>query len=178
MKPSQLQHVRIDSLRNASLRWGALAILVLTALTLFAVPASAKGAIHVSGSSRVPVDGECTAPPAGFEEFVDFTMVIQGDLQGCWYTSIAWGHQAPNGRYTEAGREVFVGTINGTAGSFSTVYIFSALYDADGNELSGGCIHPIVRGYGGLSSASGVITFRDVIGDPNKIANMSGVVRY
>lgn len=162
----------------ASLRGGGFAILLVAVLTLFASSVSAKGSIAVSGSSRFPEAGECTTPPAGFETFVDFTMVLEGDLEGCWYTSIAHGHLQPNGRYVEVGREVFVGTIKGTAGSFSTVYVFTALYDADGNEVSGGCVHPIVRGYGGLSSASGVITFRDVIGDPGRIANMSGVVRY
>ena len=36
----------------------------------------------------VDVAGDCGAPPSGFEEFTDFTMVMTGDLEGCWYSRI------------------------------------------------------------------------------------------
>ncbi|MGD9935577.1 MAG: hypothetical protein AB7T37_17915 [Dehalococcoidia bacterium] len=172
-----------SALRSLPYAHRAVAIaLIVVATSLLAVPtASAKGPTHVSGFSIAPEPGACSAPPPGFEAFTDFTMQLHGDLEGCWYTSISYSHMQSNGRYNEFGREVFVGTVNGVPGSFSTVYWFNALYDTQtGAELSGGCVHPIVRGYDGLAGVSGVILFSDVIDDDpdGPIANMSGSVRF
>ena len=72
---------------------------------------------------------------------------MSGSLDGCWYTDAVWfkdfGHP---GLYLEVGQELFVGTVNGKSGSFTTKYVFEAKLGADGLEVSGQCQHPIVRG--------------------------------
>ncbi len=58
---------------------------------------------------------------------------------------------------------MFVGTVNGTSGSFTTKYVFEAKLGADGLEVSGQCQHAIVRGKDGLQGISGLILFTDIV---------------
>ena len=67
------------------------------------------------------------------------------------------------GLYLEVGQEMFVGTVNGKAGSFTTKYVFEAKLGADGFEVSGQCQHLIVRGKDGLRGISGLILFIDIV---------------
>ena len=137
---------------------------------LMAVFAPQAGATtnQLSGVGTFDSTGECTKPPAGFE---DFTMVMTGSLEGCWYTKIdtATDHGAPSGVYHETGREVFVGSLNGgPLGTFATNYKFESKWDPDvttGAELKGRCQHPIATGSGtdGFTGATGRVDFKDEV---------------
>ena len=76
--------------------------------------------------------GACPPPPVGYEDFTDFTQVMTGDLDGCWYTNIETtkDNGAPSGVYIESGKEIFVGSLNGGPdGTFSTTYKFESKWD-------------------------------------------------
>ncbi len=109
--------------------------LVLFALLagLMAVLAPQAGAAtdHLSGVGVFDTTGACTEPPAGYE---DFTMVMTGSLEGCWYTKIisATDNGIPSGVYQERGEEVFVGSLDaGPVGTFATTYKFTSKWDPD-----------------------------------------------
>lgn len=102
---------------------------------------------------------------------------MSGSVQGCWYTDVFWskdfGHP---GLYLEVGQELFVGTVNGKSGSFTTKYAFEATLGADGLEVSGQCQHPIVRGTGGLQGISGLLLFTDLVTPTEITYEYKGVV--
>ena len=147
--------------------------LVLFALVagLMAVAAAPAGAAtdHLSGVGVFDTTGACPEPPAGYEDFTDFTMVITGSLEGCWYTKIisATDNGIPSGVYQERGEEVFVGSLDGgPVGTFATTYKFTSKWDPDvstGSEVRGRCEHPIVAGSGtgGFEGATGRVDFKD-----------------
>ena len=112
---------------------GIATALALTAIAAPSVPVDAA-TTPVSGMFVFDDTGKCTAAPKGFDEL---TFVISGDLEGCWYTDVLWskdfGHP---GLYLEVGQELFVGTVNGESGSFTTKYVFEAKLGADGLEVS------------------------------------------
>ena len=97
---------------------------------------------------------------------------MTGSLEGCWYTDVVTSRQLSSGVYLETGKEVFFGTLNGSAvGSFRTTYRFESKWDPDaatGTEIRGRCQHPIVAGSGtgGFAGATGRVDFKDIIGDP------------
>lgn len=145
----------------------ATSVLAATALYGIASPAAAGGATQISGTANFADDDDCGDPPPGFADFDDFTLVLSGDLEGCWYTSIdsSKDNGAPSGVYQERGREVFVGTINGgEVGTFATEYHFTSKWDPDvgtGLEVHGRCQHPIVEGLGNFTGLSGRLDFKD-----------------
>ena len=97
---------------------------------------------------------------------MDFTMVMTGDLEGCWYTNIETARTTPSGMYLETGAEIFVGSLNGgPVGTFTTTYRFEAKFAPDGSEIHGRCQHPIVdgSGTGGFEGASGRLNFKDIV---------------
>jgi hypothetical protein len=116
----------------------------------------------VSGTAAFDPGGVCPDPVAPFDDYP--ALVLSGSLEGCWYTNVTWskdfGHP---GLYLEVGQELFVGTVNGKSGSFTTKYVFEAKLGADGLEVSGQCQHPIVRGNGGLQGISGLLLFTDIV---------------
>ena len=147
-------------------------------LVLFAVlaglmvvlPAQAGAATdRLSGVGVFDTTGACPEPPAGYEDFTDFTMVMTGSLEGCWYTKVvtATDNGSPSGVYQERGEEVFVGSLNGgPEGTFATTYKFTSKWDPDvstGSEVHGRCEHPIVAGSGtgGFEGATGRVDFKD-----------------
>jgi hypothetical protein len=94
--------------------------------------------------------------------------VLEGDLEGCWYTdTIETGKKMPSGVYIETGTETFVGctSVDGedTCGSFSTTYRFSNKFTASGEQIFGRCQHPIVAGSGtgDFEGATGRLDFKD-----------------
>ena len=145
-----------------------LTMLVSGMLVALSTPASAA-TTQISGVSHAATTGECGPPPAGFADFTDFTMVMTGDLEGCWYMKIETSKDngAPSGVYLESGREVFVGSLNGgPEGTFATTYKFESKWDPDvstGSEVHGRCQHPIVKGSGtgGFEGVSGRLDFKD-----------------
>jgi len=144
--------------------------LVLFALVagLMAVFAPQAGATtnQLSGVGIFDATGACPKPPAGFE---DFTMVMTGSLEGCWYTDIIGtkDNGTPSGLYQERGEEVFVGSLDGgPVGTFSTTYKFTSKWNPDvstGSEVRGRCEHPIGAGSGsgGFAGATGRVDFKD-----------------
>jgi hypothetical protein len=139
-----------------------LAVLVLGLTVAGASPVSAQTS-RVSGTAVSDTSGVCTDDvPSNFFDYPP--LVMSGSLEGCWYTDVFWfkdfGHP---GLYLEVGQEMFVGTVNGKSGSFTTRYVFEAKLGADGFEVSGQCQHPIVRGKDGLKGISGLILFTDIV---------------
>lgn len=149
-------------------------IVLLLAGSLLGAAAPAQAANRqISGGATLDpaTGGQCGAPPAGFEDFVDFApLVLVGSLDGCWYTNIdAFRDDIPSGVYLEQGREVFVGSLDGgPVGTFTTTYRFEGKFAPDGTEIHGRCQHPIVAGSGtgGLAGVTGLVLFKDIIGTP------------
>ncbi len=117
-----------------------------------------------------------------------FTMVMTGDLQGCWYTRSEpipeiKDNEQPSGIYQERGEEMFVeyeydddDNWKPTDNTFKTTYFFNSKYDPEfyikneegevvdyGVEVHGRCQHPIVEGSGTgrFSGATGWVFFKD-----------------
>lgn len=110
------------------------------------------GMTQLSGSGYFPIDTEvCDAADVG----ATYTVVLEGDLEGCLHTYVVDFECSPSGTYREMGRELFVGTYKGVPGSFETTYKFQAKYEGcaeDGSylgaEIKGRCQHPVVEGSG------------------------------
>ena len=117
-------------------------------------PVSAGGMTQVSGQGTAAGgdgQGECGGKTSLF------TLVLEGDLEGCWYTdTIPTMKETPSGVYMERGTETFEGTWNGDPVTFSTTYKFTAKFDADFNEIHGRCQHPVAHG-----DVDGRIDFKD-----------------
>jgi hypothetical protein len=150
----------------------ALLTVVTGGLLVMALSAPASAAnTQISGVGVADTAGACAPPPAGYADFTDYTLVMTGNLEGCWYTKIdtATDHGAPSGVYHETGREVFVGSLNGgPIGTFATNYKFESKWDPDittGAELKGRCQHPIATGSGagGFAGATGRVDFKDEV---------------
>lgn len=135
--------------------------------TLASLQAPANAATdQISGVGVLDAAGECGPPPSGYEDFDDFTMVLTGDLDGCWYSRIETTKTTPSGVYLESGEEVFVGSLNGgPEGTFATTYKFESKWDTDGSEIHGRCQHPIVAGSGtgAFEGATGRVDFKDEV---------------
>ena len=144
----------MPNIRRAAL----MAVLVVGLVGTGANPASA-GTTRVSGTAAFDPGSVCPEPVAPFDDYPALEM--SGSLEGCWYTDALWskdfGHP---GLYLEVGQELFVGTVNGESGSFTTKYVFEAKLGADGLEVSGQCQHPIVRGKDDLQGIAGLICSR------------------
>jgi hypothetical protein len=109
------------------------------------------GAIQVSGVGFFATDAECNSPAQG----ATFAVKMTGVLEGCLFVFVDEFNCSPSGTYREVGREYFVGTYNGEAGTFWTNYKFEAKYEgcaANGSylglEIFGRCQHPIIKGSG------------------------------
>ena len=147
-----------------------LGVLVGGLLVAFSAPASAA-TNQISGVAVLDTTGACPPPPRGYEDFIDFTQVMTGSLDGCWYTNIETtkDNGAPSGVYIESGEEVFVGSLNGgPEGTFGTTYQFESKWDPDvstGSEVHGRCQHPIAAGSGtgGFEGATGRADFKDEV---------------
>ena len=136
---------------------------LFVALSLVAAPANAAN--QISGTAQFIPSG----PPPGCRNvpgYPDYSaIVMSGDLEGCWYTKILTSKQTPSGVYLESGEELFVGSLNGAQGSFTTTYKFEAKLTPTGSEIKGRCQHKIAAdsGTGGFEGASGRVDFKDII---------------
>ena len=144
-------------------------LIVLLAGSLIGVtgPAHAAGGHggQIGGTAAFDGGGDEAPPP-----YTDYPgLVMQGGLDGCWYTDIHDVKTTPSGVYLERGAELFVGSLDGgPAGTFRTTYRFEAKFAPDGSEIHGRCQHPLVAGSGtgGFAGATGRVDFKDIIGDP------------
>jgi len=126
-----------------------------------------------TGGRTVFVSGNSTFSSDCGVEGSDYAILLTGNLEGClstWVQSFKCRELADYDFYSEAGREVFIGSLRGKQGRFATDYTFDAAYAKGfcktfnaGLEVGGGCIHTITRGSGVFRNAEGVITFIDVI---------------
>ena len=154
-------------------RLTAIAMACATLLIASVAPVGAAGAAQVRGvaefdwsiSLGVPRDtgSACELPSGEFANHTDFTLAFSGDLQGCWYTLIEEIKAQPSGTYRERGREVFIGTYLGEAGTFQTTYQFEGKFDESGAEVHGRCQHRITAesGTGVFEGVSGRIDIKD-----------------
>jgi hypothetical protein len=131
------------------------------AIVMVVVPAGSAVASTTQLSGVASFAEECDG------QVSDITLVIEGDLTGCLYTSVETGVQMPSGVYIETGTEVFVGCMNTDAvdacGSFTTTYRFLAKFASNGEQIFGRCQHPIVSGSGtgDFEGATGRLDFKD-----------------
>lgn len=132
-----------------------------TALVIVVIPTGAALAATTDVSGVANWAEECNGRTS------DWTLVLEGDLSGCLYTSIETGEELPGGVYIETGTEIIVAcTTVGeeeACGTFSTTYRFYGVFADDGTQLFGKCHHPIVTGSGtgGFSGISGRLGFKD-----------------
>ena len=63
-------------------RLAALFVLFFGLMVALSAPAGAA-TNQISGVGIFDTAGECQGPPTGYE---DFTIVMTGSLEGCWYT--------------------------------------------------------------------------------------------
>jgi len=129
---------------------------------------NSSGATQISGVGYWDATDGCNSAGQG----ADFALTMTGDINGCLYVFVDEYECSPSGTYREEGREKFVGTYNGQAGTFWTNYKFEAKYEGcspDGSylgaEIFGRCQHPIVQssGTGIFSGVTGQINFKDDI---------------
>ena len=151
-------------MRTTMQRLALLIVILLSSLLGGAAPSQAKN-MQIDGNAFFDPDNKiCDEPP---DEYSDYAaLVLQGSLEGCWYTDVQWSKDTPSGVYLERGRELFVGSLNGVEGSFTTTYRFEAKFAPDGvTELFGRCQHPLLRGSGsgGFTGATGRLDFKDII---------------
>ena len=153
-------------MRTTLQRLALLMVLLAGSLLGVAAPAQAKSS-QIDGTAffdSAP-GGSCLPPPSEYDSYP--ALVMRGSLEGCWYTSVEQAKTTNGDAYLEQGRELFVGSLNGLKGSFTTTYQFEAKLAADGSEVRGRCQHPLVRGSGtgGFTGATGRVDFKDIIGE-------------
>ncbi|WAS96467.1 hypothetical protein [Nannocystis punicea] len=143
-------------------------LILASALNLAQPSPASAGVTQISATGVVDTGGVCLPPPPGFGDFIDLTIVISGDLVGCWYTDIltAKNNGPPSGVYLETGRELFIGELDGEAIQFTTTYKFESKWDPefpDGAELHGRCQHPIADGSKEFGDVEGRLFFKDIV---------------
>jgi hypothetical protein len=141
----------------------AVFVLIVGLITALSAPAAAA-TTRISGVGTFDSAGVCPGPPAGYGDFTDFTIVMTGSLEGCWYTKVLTSKETPSGVYLETGEEVFVGRLDGgPQGTFTTTYRFESKFAPDGSEIHGRCQHPLAAGSGtgGFAGATGRVDFKD-----------------
>lgn len=145
-------------------------VLVLLASLLLGLPAPAHAAMRqLTGTAYFSSSPSelCPEPQPPYDSYP--ALVMEGSLDGCWYTHVETARTTKGGVYLESGQELFVGSLNGgPVGTFTTTYKFEAKLDPAGAEVRGRCQHPIVSGSGtgGFTGATGRVDFKDIIEDP------------
>jgi hypothetical protein len=165
--------------RHQIIRRRLTAVTPLVIVLACVVPASASASrVRVSGiqsspdmSAGQPGD-PCRSvdPQTGLPPVISNTMT--GSLIGCWYTdTFEQVMENPNGEILAIGTEHFVGCMDAERrgscarrdprGTLAFIYAFEAKFDKSGNELRGGCQHPILSGTGDFREARGRLNFTD-----------------
>jgi hypothetical protein len=126
------------------------------------------GSIQISGIGFFDAADACNSAGQG----ASYALTLTGDLEGCHYFFVEYFECSPSGTYREQGRELFIGTYKGEAGTFWTTYRFEAKYEGCaengsyiGAEILGRCQHPIVTGSGTgvFEGVTGRLDFKDDI---------------
>ncbi|MCP9236223.1 hypothetical protein [Lewinella sp. JB7] len=124
------------------------------------------GATQIDGIGFFADIADCDYTAEG----ADYSIQLTGDLEGCLYVFVSDYACSPSGTYREEGREYFVGTYLGDAGTFWTDYKFEGKYEGCspdgfflGAEIFGRCQHPIARGSGTgiFTDVRGRLDFKD-----------------
>ena len=118
-------------MKQKTARSAATFVMAVGLIMALSAPAAAA-TNHILGVGYLDTAGDCGDPPAGYAGYGDFTLVMTGDLEGCWYTDIvtAIDHGSPSGIYQERGKEIFVGSLDGgPVGTFTTTYKFNSKWD-------------------------------------------------
>jgi hypothetical protein len=132
---------------------------------------SFRGATQISGVGYYADADECNAVGDA-----TYAVRMTGDLVGCLYVYVDEFDCSPSGTYRESGREYFVGTYDGGAGTFWTGYNFESKFEGcseDGSylgaEIFGRCQHPITPGSGTgvFEGVTGRLDFKDDIAAGN-----------
>ena len=132
------------------------------------VSLNSRGATQVDGIGYFDATDVCNFGGQG----ATFAITLTGDLVGCDYFFVEEFECSPSGTYREIGRELFIGTYKGQAGTFRTTYKFEGKYEgcaADGSyigaEILGRCQHPLVEGSGTgvFEGVTGRLDFKDDI---------------
>ncbi len=139
--------------------------------------AGAKANTQISGTGVFDGGANCGGPPAGFEDYLYFTLELSGDFVGCLWTSDPLDYAITNGNtYQEWGREILEGCLdtNGNGycdlnepfGTFETSYHFTSKWAGapfESAQINGRCQHPITNdsGTGDFAGASGRLDFKD-----------------
>lgn len=140
---------------------------VAAAIEKESVSGNARGATQISGVGFFATAAECNSP---LGQGADYAVRMTGDLEGCLYAFIDEFECSPSGTYREVGREYFIGTYNGNAGTFWTTYKFEAKYEGCaangaplGAEIFGRCQHPVTAdtGTGVFEGVTGRLDFKD-----------------
>ena len=71
----------------------AKALLVVPMLVILAMPADAQGNMQISGTGVFDENEVCGDPPVGFENYTAFTIIFDGDLEGCLWTWPRYYHR-------------------------------------------------------------------------------------
>lgn len=159
-----------------------LAVPLVTVVVLIVGASASATAAPVSGVQSPPdkTAGQagdlCRAsdPVTGGTPVLSNTMA--GSLVGCWYTDIFETiKSSSNGEILAIGTEHFVGCLDADRnkrcashdphGTLALIYAFEGKFDNKGNEISGGCQHPILSGTGDFRGARGRLDFTDNVTD-------------
>lgn len=167
-------------MKNESMRVSRRGVVVLNA-GVFALTVLASASAALAGDDhdkKITISGNSTFSGCGLPAS-DFALDMTGDLEGCLTIFPRKSRcETLNGfdKYTEWGREVFVGSIKGVgSGTFKTKYIVEGVYaagfcetldsdaDAFAKQLAGGCDHKVKGVSGDFKDLGGLIKFYDVI---------------
>jgi len=151
----------------------ALAMALAASVALFgAAPAGAasdRGTRQLEGIANFDADGFCDPVADGIDAEVFFPLVFDGEgMVGCWYL-IPDDVKLVNttdtgGLLIESGIDIFVGTLDGVPGRFTTTYIFRGKYGDFSDpfsEIFGFCQHKLVEGEGAFEGMQGIVHIRD-----------------
>lgn len=138
------------------------ALLTLVTMLTFglAAPAAAgDGEMEIKVSGSIDWSTSCTAYDA------DYTFGLQGDITGCVYGwLISEEYNEETGEYQSRDHEIWDVSVAGMSGSWESNESFYAGYDpATGDQLWGGCEHPIIEGSGtgDFANVDGEVIFVD-----------------
>jgi hypothetical protein len=157
--------------------YGVLAVAGLFFLSVS--PVSAQGNTQIAGTGVFDGGVNCGVPPAGFEDYIWFTLELDGDLVGCLDTLPEWGKVTNGNTYQERGREVIEACLDldgdgcdpdDPYGVFETTYHFTSKWAGvpfESAQINGRCQHPIVGGSGtdDFSGATGRLDFKDDVAE-------------
>ena len=146
--------------------------------SIFAMMMASGSAALASNSEKLVISGNSTfALPTECDG--EFALVMTGDLEGCLKIMpkrIDCDELNGFDLYTEKGKELFEGTLDGVYGEFETRYVVRGTYasgfcdalslgdpNAFALQLSGGCIHNVRGKSGVFEDVKGLFRVYDVI---------------